>query len=368
MSSGTPVYRPESLQAFAAGVFRAMGADTDISAEVAAHLIRSNLSGHDSHGVIRMSQYARDADGGELRPAARPTVVSETEATGVIDAHRGFGQYSTRFALDWALGRARQHGLAAVAIRHSTHIGRLGEYTERAAESGMIAILTVGVAGPGVGAVAAFGGTGRFFGTNPWSLGVPGLSRSMIFDAATSVVAEGKVRVALAKKAQLPPGCIVDRDGNPTRAPEDYYAGGSLMPLGGEVAGHKGYGLALASALLGGLGMIDDPEPTRAGSPAGQHPDPRGRIGGVFLLAVDPAAFGSAERYRAMVGETLGAAKRMPPAPGRDEVLLPGEPETLNRALRTTGGIELPEATRKELAALAERYHVPLPTPRPASR
>lgn len=140
------------------------------------------------------------------------------------------------------------------------------------------------------------------------------------------------------------------------------------MPLGGEVAGHKGYGLALASALIGGLSMIDDPDPSRAGSPGGQHPDPRGRIGGVFVLVVDPAAFGSAERYRAMVGETLGAAKRMPPAPGRDEVLLPGEPEMLSRKLRITAGIELPEAIQTDLAALAERYHVPFPEPRPASR
>jgi len=358
---------PEPLQTFAANLFRAMGAGPEIAAEVAGHLVRANLSGHDSHGVIRIPQYVKDADRGDLVAGARPTMVHETPVTAVIDAHRGFGQYSTLFALDWAVPRARRHGLAAAAVRHSMHIGRLGEYTERAAAGGLIAAVTAGLAGPGIGAMAAFGGTGRFLGTNPWSVGVPGANRSMIFDAATSVVAEGKVRVALAKNAPLPPGCLVDRNGTPTRAPADYYSGGALTPLGGEVAGHKGYGLALAAALIGGLCMIDDADPTRIGAPSPERPSgPRSWMGGVFLLVVDPAAFGDADHYRAMVDETLGAAKRMPPAPGRDAVLLPGEPEALSRTVRAARGIELPEATWKDLTALAERFDVPLPRARPA--
>ncbi len=369
MPPGMQVCLPEPLQAFAAGVFRAMGAGPEIAAEVAGHLVRANLSGHDSHGVLRIAQYVKEADRGDLLPAASPTVVHEIQVTAVIDAHRGFGQYSTLFALDWAVARARRHGLAAAAIRHSTHIGRLGEYTERAAAGGLIAAVTVGVAGSGMGSVAIHGGVGRFLGTNPWSVGVPGSNGSMIFDAATSVVAEGKVRVALAKRAPLPPGCIIDRNGTPTRAPEDFYGGGALMPLGGEVAGHKGYGLGLASALVGGLSMIDDSNPTRVGSPSVEpHPDPRGWMGGVFLLVVDPAAFGNADHYRAMVGETLGAAKRMPPAPGRDAVLLPGEPEVLSRKRRAADGIELPEVIWKDLAALAARFNVPLPRARPAEQ
>jgi LDH2 family malate/lactate/ureidoglycolate dehydrogenase len=338
-----------------------MGAEPDVAAEVARHLIRANLSGHDSHGVIRISQYVKEADRGGLDPAARPTIVRETEVAALIDAHRGFGQHSTLWALDWTLERVRRHGLAAAAVRHSTHIGRLGEYTERAADRGVIAIVTVGAAGPGVGAVALYGALGRFFSTNPWSFGVPGVTRSMVFDAATSVVAEGKVRMAQAKGTELPPGCLIDRNGKPSRSPGDYYDGGSLLPLGGESAGHKGYGLGFASALIGGLSMIDDPEPIRTGAP-----QPAGRVGGVFLLAIDPGAFGDEERYRAMVEETLTAAKDMPPAPGRTDVLVPGEPEVLSRDRRATEGIGVPEATWSDLAAIAERFSVPLPEHRPA--
>jgi LDH2 family malate/lactate/ureidoglycolate dehydrogenase len=354
---------PEALERFSAEVFRSVGADADIAAEVARHLVRSNLSGHDSHGVIRIPQYIEQIDRGEYVPSARPEIVLETPVASLIDAHRGFGHYSTAFALDWAARQARRHGIAAAAVRHSMHIGRLGEYTERAGELGLIAIVTVGAGGPGVGGMLLHGGRGRFFGANPWSIGIPGLvGPPMIFDGSTSTVAEGKVRVARSKGAALPPGCIVDREGRPTTDPNDFYAGGALTPLGGEVAGHKGYGLAFASVLLGALAMIDDPDPTLIGASVVQEtPDRRGILAGVFLAVIDPACFGDAGHYRAMVSEMLAAAKRMPPAPGSPEVLVPGEPEVRTRGQRSREGIGLPETTWQELARVGERFRIPLP-------
>jgi LDH2 family malate/lactate/ureidoglycolate dehydrogenase len=184
----------------------------------------------------------------------------------------------------------------------------------------------------------------------------------MMFDGSTSTVAEGKVRFALAKGAALPPGCIIDRDGNPTTDPADFYAGGALVPLGGEVAGHKGYGLAMASALISGLAMIGDAEPTLIGaSVLLDEADDRGRIAGVFLIVVDPAAFGDATQYHALVQETLDAAKRVPPALGTATVLLPGEPEVRSREQRGRDGIAVPAPTWAELRAVGERFDVPMP-------
>ena len=158
------------------------------------------------------------------------------------------------FALEWAMARARQHGVAMVAVRHSTHIGRLGEYVERAAAEGLIGIVTVGAVGAGIGGVVPFGGRTRFLGTNPGRSRFPGHRRHFVFDAATSTVAEGKVRVARAAGKPCRPMPSWTRDGHPTRDAEAFYAGGALLPLGGALAGHKGYGLGLASALLGALG------------------------------------------------------------------------------------------------------------------
>lgn len=356
---------PEPLQRFAAALFGAVGADADIAAEVARHLITSNLSGHDSHGVIRIPQYFDQIAKGALLPAARPQVIRSTSVAALVDGNRGMGHFATTFAMEWAMQRAAQHGLAAASIRHASHIGRLGDYTERAGERGLIAILTVGVGGPGVGGMVLFGSRQRFLGANPWSIAVPAEGRPpMVFDGSSSAVAEGKVRLARSKGIRLPEGAIVDAEGRATTDPEDFYRGGGMLPLGGAVAGHKGYGLAMASMLMGALAMIDDPDPLLWASTASDLADRRGRAGGVFLLIMDPGQFGDRRHYQAMVAEVLGAAKRAPCAPGVDEILIPGEPEVKARARRTAEGIPIPDATWKELSGLAERFGVPLPSPR----
>ncbi len=352
----------EPLQRFTAELFRAVGADSEIAEEVARHLINANLTGHDSHGVIRLPQYFDQIAKGAILPGARPEVIRDTSVTALIDAHRGLGHFATSFALDWAMQRASHHGLAATAIRHANHIGRLGEYTERAGTRGFVAILTVGVGGPGLGGMVLFGSRQRFLGANPWSISVPAAGRPpMVFDGSSSAVAEGKVRVARSKGAALPEGAIVDAAGRATTNPEEFYRGGGLLPVGGRVAGHKGYGLAMASMLLGALAMIDDPNPLFWASSEAEVQDRRGRAGGVFLVIIDPQCFGDPTHYQVLVAEVMAAAKRAPCAPGVDEILIPGEPEVKMRERRTRDGIAIPDTTWTELCALAERFAVALP-------
>lgn len=353
----------DALREFSAGVAEAMGAPADVAREVARHLIRANLSGHDSHGVLRWSQYVRELDEGRLDPAARPALLRESAVTALFDAGRGFGQHSTMRGVEWAAAHAREHGVAAAAVRHSMHIGVLGEYTERLAGDGLVGVVTVGVAGTGSGTVAPFGGAARFLGTNPWSVGVPAAGRPpLVYDAATSTVAEGKVRLARAKGAELAPGLVRDAQGRPTTDPEQLYAGGSLTVMGGDVAGHKGHGLSLASALVGGLAMIADADPTPAGCM--RQPEAWGtRIAGVFVVAIDPAAFGDADAHGALVAGVLDDLGAVPPAPGVERVLVPGEPERLSRERRTREGIPVPAATWAELLEIGERFGVALQSP-----
>jgi uncharacterized oxidoreductase len=358
------VLSEEQLRRFVDGVCRAIGAPAEVAAEVACHLVRANLSGHDALGVARLRDYVAEADAGTLVPSALPTVLRETPATALIDAARGFGHHSTAFALAWCLERAASSGLAAAAVRHSSHVGRIGEYAERAAEAGMLAIVTVGAAGPGVGDVMLFGGRDRFFGANPWSFGAPGRSRSLAFDGPTSTVGEHEVRLAAAKREALPPDCVYDRYGRPSTDPDELFAGGGLVPLGGAVAGWRGAGLAFASALLGGLAMIGDEAPSLVGTPATrQDAGVPGRVAGVFVQVVDPAAFGDPGAYRDMVDGVLEAAHSARPGGGRSEVVLPGEPEARarGRAERGGPGVRLAEATWADLGALAERFGVPAP-------
>jgi uncharacterized oxidoreductase len=360
MAGQTARHYPERLIAFANDICLAMGAAPEVAGEVAQHLVGANLRGHDSHGMLRLIQYVAELDAGRLIPAALPILVRDEGATGLVDAGRGFGHFSTMFALRWCLERARQHGVAAAAVRRSMHIGRLGEYTERAAEEGLIGIVTVGAVGPQTGLVAPFGGSTRFLGTNPWSLGVPADPRPFIYDGATSAIAEGKARVALAAGKSVPEGAVRDAEGRPSNDPARLYDGGTLQAMGGLVAGHKGTGLALASALVGGLAMIDDPEPSPAGTMA--QPDAWGeRMAGVFMVVVDPARFGDPIRYRAQVSRVLASGREVPPAPGFSEVLVAGDPEARALEQRTAEGIAILETTWSELTAIGERFGVPVP-------
>ena len=122
----------------------------------------------------------------------------------------------------------------------------------------------------------------------------------MVVDFATTVVAEGKIQVARAKHVPLPPGCIVDKDGQPSTTAEDFYNGGMILPVGG----HKGYGLSLVAALLG------------AGLTA-ERPPENGRGGGVFVLAVDPRAFSDGEVYGQTIDAMTGAVTAVAPGPRR---------------------------------------------------
>ena len=161
------------------------------------------------------------------------------------------------------------------------------------------------------------------------------------------------------KQEELPPDVIVDGEGNPSVDVEDFYSrGGMLKPI----AAHKGSGLSLATALLGGLAAIGEENPSSNGT--APQPPPEGgrdRTGGIFLLVINPGAFGDADAYRETVSRTVGAIKATPPAPGVEEVLIPGEPEFRARAARGREGIALPDGTWDELGAVARRFGLALP-------
>jgi len=328
-------FAPDRLRQVGRAIFEAAGAPPDIARRVAEALVDANLAGHDSHGVIRIPQYLQDIKQGLIVPDARPRVLRETASAALVDGCWAFGQVSAAFATDLAIDRARQTGLAAVGLVRANHIGRLGEYSARAAVAGVVAIVTAG--GFGGRGAAPYGGAGVAFGTNPISLGFPGGDGEpdVLVDFATTAVAAGKIRVAQAKGEPLPPGCLIDREGRPTTDPEDYYRGGMLLPFGG----HKGYGLAVAIELLGQCltGADAFAEEGRGGPVYGRS--------GTLILALDAGLFRPREEYARAAGAFLRRVRSVPPAPGFAEVLLPGDPERRAHEARSQRGVPVPEAT-----------------------
>lgn len=342
-----PLYSPDQIEKLSAGIFKAVGAPADIAEYVAHSLVESNLMGHDSHGVLRIPSYLEAVEKGTTVPAARPSVLSETETTAVVDGNWAFGQITAHFATNVAIEKARTHQVAAIAITRCNHIGRLGEYTEMAAHHGMFAFMAGGTynAGP----VAPYGAVSRVLGTNPLSFALPGPKDvPIVADIATSVAAEGKLRVARAKGLPVAPGTILDKDGNPTTDPNDFYAGGVLLPVGG----HKGYVLSVMADLV--ARHIAGGEKTAAADVCF----------GNFLVVVNIGAFRPLAEFDEAVSARLGEIKSAKVAPGFTEVLLPGEPERHTREKRAAEGIVLPEDTTQRLAEIATKYGLPMPGPK----
>ena len=310
-------------------VFEGAGTPTDLATQMADILVEANLAGHDSHGIIRIPAYVDAIHKGSIVAAARPEVIQETPGSALVDGKYAFGHIAAAYATDVAVRKAKESKAVVVSIVRCNHIGRLGEWGSRAAAQGVIAIVTVGGSG-GPGAAAPFGGAARALSTNPISVGMPSGERpDMLVDFATTAVAEGKIQVARAKKAPLPPGCILDKDGNPSTNPEDFYNGGMLLPFGG----HKGYALAMVVEMLG------------AALTPGQQYNHNGHGGGAVIIAVDAATFRPRDEYEQAADATLGRIKDIPPARGFSEVLLPGEPELRSKAERLESGIPVAEAT-----------------------
>lgn len=317
------------LTAFTTRVFQAVGAPDPVARRVAEALVDSNLVGHDSHGVIRIPQYLRDKAEGHVVPDAEPEVVHATPAIAVVDGHWAFGQVSAQFALEQATQRARQLGIGAAGLRHAWHVGRLGEYAERAANEGLVThILCNSVAAR----VVPFGGREGRFATNPLAWGIPIPGRPpVVLDFATSVVAEGKVRLAYTAGKPIPEGWIIDAQGQPSTNPADLYTGGALLPFGG----YKGSGLALVVDLVGAL-MVGMGAPALPDSTFGN---------GMLIIALDAAAFGAADAFARDAAILADRVKDCPPAPGSQGVMLPGEPEAATRAQRLSNGIPIAEGT-----------------------
>ncbi len=339
-----PKYTHEQLFTFSERIIASLGSSREAAAVVAEHLASANLAGHDSHGVLRLPQYRNHVREGKIDPAAEPEVVRETSTTALMNGSSAWGQVVAKRAMDIALEKASQHALSAVSIRNCYHIGRVGVYPLQAAREGYIA--QVYCNGHGVARIAPWGSTEAKLATNPVAIAVPTRDAPILVDITTSVVAEGKVRVAKNAGKAIPEGWILDKDGQPTTDPEDLYAGGTILPFGGP-QGHKGYGMSVVVDLLGGV--LSD-----AG--CGFMTEKFGN--GVFMQVVDPRAFEDEDTFLDRVDAYAKYLKSAAPRPGVEEVLLPGEPELRTEAKRRRDGIEIDEGTLKQLGELADELGV----------
>jgi uncharacterized oxidoreductase len=347
-----PTIPADKLTEFAIRLMAAGGLSNEEAELVGRSLVGANLRGHDSHGVMRIPFYLDLQKQGGVKPGAPFTVLRETPVLLVADGGWGYGQTQARRLMDRLIAKGREQGVAVGTLKCCSHIGRLGEYCEQAAEAAMVSMVMVNTHGV-ARRVAPPGGKAPRLGTNPLAMGVPHADEPLVVDIGTSATAEGKVRVKKIAGDVCPEGWLLDCEGRPTTDPNSLYGDppGTILPMGGTQA-YKGFGLALmveifSGALSGGLTIREKPI------------TPNGNC--VFMQVIDPAQLGGTDHFRAEVDQLVGFIRGCPRVDGVERILLPGDPERTTLARRQAAGIELDAGNWSQLLKLAESLGVPAP-------
>jgi hydroxycarboxylate dehydrogenase B len=347
----------EAAVRLVAAIFVRAGCEPAEAERVGRGLVGANLRGHDSHGLLRAPRYLKWMGEGRVFPGRRITVERETEALAIIDGNYGFGQSVGEEAIALGVAKARTHGVAVTALRNSGHLGRIGEWAERAAEGGCASIHFVNVRGSLL--VAPFGATERRGGTSPLCLGVPLPGEPpIVHDFATSLVAEGKALVALRGGKPLPEGSVVTAEGILTADPRPIYGQSAETPVPDHMQGpgsltafglHKGSGLNFFMEMFAGA-------LTGSGTAAALGETTRRRHCNAMLsiyLAVE--AFHRDDWFAHEVRSYVAWWKSARPVTPGGEVLVPGEIERRTMVERLASGLPLTESAWADLLGAAER-------------
>jgi uncharacterized oxidoreductase len=342
-----PTLRWEPLRDLARAIFASRGVPEDQAHMVADALVRANLAGHDSHGVIRIPEYVEWMGRGDVQPVAEIRVLKNHGPLLAIEGNHGFGQVIGRAAMNLALSAAREHGLAVMHLSHSAHLGRIGDYPAMAVEAGFLSVHFVNTHGGGR-IVAPYGGSDRRMSANPVAAGIPVPGRTpVIIDFSTCAIAGGKVHVAHNMGRQVPAGCLIDRHGRPTTDPAEFMSGfGALLGF----AGHRGYAIGfLCDVLAGALGPASCSHPALT------------RVANAMLtIILSPGAFRPEQEFHAEVARYIDYLKGSPLREGFSEILYPGEPEARTERARMASGIELDDNTWAAIVNVAARCRVPV--------
>ena len=312
-----PSFTPQALRAVVSLIVAPHGQPAEETEEVADHLVRANLAGHDSHGVGMLPAYVRLLQDGLLVPNQTPHTVLDAGALLVIDARRGFGQRMTADAVRRAIARARELGACVLALRNASHVGRIGTYGELAASAGCAFTAFVNVA-DGRDAQAPWACAEPRLGTNPFCTAVPGPDGpALMLDMATTTIAAGKARVAYNKGVPVPDDCLIDAD-----RPADQRSDG-VHPRP-----HRRDAVVRPAQGLRPGGDVRDHGRCDRRRAAGRTSRSKGGIlNSMLATVIDLSRLGDPDAIAQDIEATKAHIRTSRAAPGFEEVLLPGEPE-----------------------------------------
>ena len=348
----TERYDATALLHFATALLQQAGLGEERARTVAGTLLEGDLLGQTTHGLALLGAYLDELVAGRLAVTGDPEVVAQTPVAQTWDGNRLPGPWLVTRAADWASGVARSFGMGAVVIRRSGHIGCLAAYAERIADRGQLLLLAS--SDPSTASVAPFGGTRRMITPNPLAAGWPTGGAPVMMDVSTSITTNGMTARLAKEGRQFGHHTLLDATGMPTADPTVFFADppGTLLPLGGAEAGHKGYALGLLiealTSALAGHGRADSPTEWGAS---------------IFVQVIDPACFGGLAPFVRETGWLADAAHANPAVTHGSSPRLPGERALQRKLEQLEHGVELHTAIPPVLAERAMRAGLQMPAP-----
>jgi LDH2 family malate/lactate/ureidoglycolate dehydrogenase len=340
----------EKLAAFVQAALEKLGVPGGDARIAADALVAADLRGVDTHGVIRFSPqawYVKWLTEGSMTARPDIRVISESASTALIDGDRGMGMVVGHRAMELAIRKAKQSGIAVVGVRNSRHYGMSAYYAMQALAHDMIGLAMTNASRQ---VVPTFGREARF-GTNPLCFAVPtDEERPFVLDMATTTAAAGKLELAGRLGKSIPAGWALDESAKSTNDPRVAQKARRLLPLGGsrESGSHKGYGLAILVEIL--CGVL-----TGTLTALNADQDPRGH----FFGAIRVDAFRPLAEFKQDMDRLIRELKSTPAIEGQSRVYVAGEIEFESEEERAERGIPLLPSVLKGLREVGEQLGVP---------
>ncbi len=347
-----PRYAADDLSTFGATLLQHAGLTGERARVVADFLVEADLMGHSTHGLKLLALYLHELEVGNMAKEGEPVTVADHGSAITWDGGYLPGPWLMRQAMDVAFERIQTHPVVTIVIRRSHHIACLATYPKHATDKGLLMLLTC--SDPNTASVAPYGGIKPIYTPNPVAAGIPTGGEPIILDISLSCTANGVVARAQNEGKRLPYGWLLDASGHLTRDPTVLSADppGSILPLGGQDLGYKGFALGLLvealSASLGGHGRAD-------------HPPHWGAS--IFMQIINPDAFGGLDAFIRESEWLADACRANPVKPGDPQVRLPGSRALKLRAEQMQNGVALYPDILPALVPWAEKLQLSVPVP-----
>jgi ureidoglycolate dehydrogenase (NAD+) len=337
---------PLDLEAFCRLVMMKAGLTEDDARISAQVMVTNDTWGIYTHGTRQLRYLLRAVRAGRLDPKAKPGIAEEGPGWTIVDGHHAFPMVTATTGMRTAIDKAKMNGIAYTGVRGSSHFGAAGYYANMAMKEDLIGI-SVSNADP---IMTIPGASARIFGTNPFSYAIPaGKEKPVFLDIAVSTVAATKVLAAQDMGKSIPDNWVVNKEGLPTTDPNDFLAGGAMVPM----AGHKGYGMALLIEVLAAV-MTGAAVTQEMPSWVKEQPNPVNQ--GHAFIAIDVGTIMPIGHFKQRMDHMIQEIKSAPKAKGSDRIYLPGEMEWERREIALEKGMELPDHVVLSLTETAEDW------------